>query len=136
MTDLDSVLAGDGFARLCRETAERHRIDAEGLPCDGRPPCGPPTVAEVAAVVRWMLLGREAPRGRILSSYGAKHVAEDWNAALGFLDYVPNGAAIVAAALLDQNWKPERGPNCKWRRLRDPESAFMWLRHQIVGSCT
>lgn len=128
MNDLQKVLSSSGFVRVCEQAAIRHGIDGDGLRngCPIRSEIDP---AEVAAVVRWMLLGRTPSKSEVVTSYGAKHVAERWSRALGGVGYVANGAAIVAMAILIPGWSPKKsdGINQKWRNVRSPSDAYSWL---------
>lgn len=128
MYDLQKVLSSQGFVRLCEQAAIRHGIDGDGIRngCQIRSEIDP---AEVAAVVRWMLLGRAPSKSEVVTSYGAKHVAEKWSSALGGVGYVANGAAIVAMAILIPDWSPKKsdGINQKWRHARNPSDAYCWL---------
>lgn len=69
---------------------------------------------QVGRATAWLQAARGASTAmRRLSSYGAKHKAEDWAGA-----YVSNGALITAALLA--GWRPvtptRSGPNCTFRR--------------------
>ena len=128
MSDLPKILGGEPFAELCCRVAPGHDITKSGLAFRDPPKDDPaPAAADVAAVIQWALLGREgAAIERPQSSYGAKHDAENWHQALSGHRYIPNGAAIVALAIMMPNWKPRwsDGPNCVWTRIRDPEATY------------
>ena len=126
---LPELLSSRGFEKLCHDFASKHYIRSEGFRTQSY---NLPKVPEVATVVRWMLLG---PKCESSTSYGAKHEAEHWGQALSMEPYVSNGAAILAMAILQPYWIPptrERGPNIKWKNIRDKERAFWWLEHQVV----